>query len=43
MFVNGHINFTAYNLEAIMDGDIGEIIENLKLADQQFQLASIGD
>jgi len=26
-----------------MDGDIGEIIENLKLADQQFQLASIGD
>ena len=37
------INFTAYNLEAIMDGDIGEIIENLKLADQQFQLASIGD
>jgi hypothetical protein len=30
-------------LEAIMDGDIGEIIENLKLADQQVQLASIGD
>ena len=37
------INFTAYNLEAIMDGDIGEIIENLKLADQQAQLASIGN
>jgi len=37
------INFTAYNLEGVMDGDIGEIIENLKLADQQAQLASVGE
>ena len=35
------INFTAYNLDAVMDGDIYDIIENLKLADQQAQLASI--
>jgi peptide chain release factor 1 len=35
------INFTAYNLESVMDGDIGDIIENLKLADQQAQLASV--
>ena len=34
------INFTEYNLEAIMDGQISSIIENLKLADQQDQLAS---
>ncbi|MEA1880885.1 MAG: peptide chain release factor 1 [Candidatus Marinimicrobia bacterium] len=37
------ISFTAYNLENVMDGDIGEIIENLKLADQQAQLASVGE
>ena len=37
------INFTAYNLEAVMDGDIADIIENLKLADQQAQLASVGE
>ena len=37
------IQFTTYNLEGIMDGDIAEIIENLKLADQQAQLASIGE
>jgi len=35
------INFTAYNLDGVMDGDIGDIIENLKLADQQAQLASV--
>jgi len=35
------INFTAYNLEGVMDGDIYDIIENLKLADQQSQLASV--
>jgi peptide chain release factor 1 len=35
------INFTAYNLEGVMDGDIKDIIENLKLADQQAQLASV--
>ena len=35
------INFTAYNLEGVMDGDIYDIIENLKLADQQAQLASV--
>ena len=34
------INFTAYNLEGVMDGQINSIIENLKLADQQDQLAS---
>ena len=34
------INFTEYNLEAIMDGQINSILENLKLADQQDQLAS---
>ena len=34
------INFTEYNLEAIMDGQISSVIENLKLADQQDQLAS---
>ena len=34
------INFTAYNLEGVMDGQIKSIIENLKLADQQDQLAS---
>ncbi len=37
------INFTAYNLEGVMDGDIADIIENLKLADQQVQLASVGE
>ncbi len=37
------INFTAYNLEGVMDGDINDIIENLKLADQQAQLASVGE
>jgi len=34
------INFTAYNLEGVMDGEINSIIENLKLANQQDQLAS---
>jgi peptide chain release factor 1 len=34
------INYTAYNLESVMDGDIAELIEQLKLADQQEQLAS---
>ena len=34
------INFTEYNLEAIMDGQINSILENLKLADQQEQLAT---
>jgi peptide chain release factor 1 len=33
------INYTAYNLESVMDGDIAELIEQLKLADQQEQLA----
>ena len=37
------INFTAFNLEGVMDGDIGTIIENLKLADQQDQIALVGD
>ena len=34
------INFTEYNLEAIMDGQINSILENLKLANQQEQLAT---
>ncbi len=34
------INFTAYNLDGAMDGDIIEIIEQLKLAEQQEQLSS---
>ena len=34
------INFTEYNLEAIMDGQISSVIENLKLAEQQDELAS---
>ena len=34
------INFTEYNLEAIMDGQISSVIENLKLAEQKDQLAS---
>ncbi|HIC38255.1 MAG TPA: peptide chain release factor 1 [Candidatus Marinimicrobia bacterium] len=33
------IKYTAYNLESVMDGDIAELIEQLKLADQQEQLA----
>ena len=37
------INFTAYNLEGVMNGQIDSIIENLKLADQQAQLASFID
>ena len=37
------INFTAYNLEGVMNGQIDSIIENLKLADQQHQLASFVD
>ena len=37
------INFTAYNLEGVMNGQIDSIIENLKLADQQAQLASFVD
>lgn len=35
------INYTSYNLENIMDGDIGELIEQLKLADQQAQLSNL--
>ena len=34
------INLTSYNLDAAMDGDIIEIINSLKLADQQDQLTS---
>ena len=37
------INFTAYNLEGVMNGQIDSIIENLKLAYQQDQLASFVD
>jgi len=34
------INYTSYHLDAAMDGDIGDLIEKLKLAEQQTQLAS---
>ncbi|MFQ6604810.1 MAG: peptide chain release factor 1 [Fidelibacterota bacterium] len=37
------INLTLYNLEATMDGDIGNLIEQLRLADQQARLAAIGE
>ena len=37
------INFTSYNLDAVMDGDIKEIIENLKIANQEEQLASFAN
>jgi len=30
-------------LEAILDGDLAEIIEQLRLADQQERLAAIGE
>lgn len=33
------INYTAYNLDGVMDGDIVEVVEQLKLAEQQEQLA----
>lgn len=32
------INFTSYNLEGILDGELDELIDNLKLADQQARL-----
>lgn len=34
------INFTSYNLEGILDGELGELIDNLKLADQQARLVA---
>lgn len=34
------INFTSYNLEAFMDGDLDEMIQALTLADQQAKLAA---
>ena len=35
------INFTAFNLDGVMDGDISELIENLILADQQLKLSEV--
>lgn len=35
------INFTAYNLNAVMDGDLSKVIEQLKLAKQQELLSQI--
>ena len=35
------INFTAYNLDGVMDGDISELIDNLNLADQQLKLSEV--
>jgi len=32
------INYTSYQLEAILDGDLNELIERLRLADQQAKL-----
>ena len=37
------INLTLYKLEQIINGDISEIIENLKLEDQKLQLSSLVD
>ena len=34
------INFTSYRLSEILDGDITELIEKLKLADQQTIMAA---
>ncbi len=35
------INYTSYHLDSAMDGDIMDVIEQLKLADQQAQMAEI--
>ena len=35
------INFTAYNLDGVMDGELNELIENLILADQQTKLTEV--
>ena len=35
------INFTAYNLDGVMDGDISELIDKLNLADQQLKLSEV--
>ena len=35
------INFTAYNLDGVMDGEINELIDNLTLADQQIKLTEV--
>ena len=34
------INYTVYNLDAFLDGDIEDLIENLILADQKAKLES---
>ena len=34
------INFTSYRLNEVLDGDLTEIIENLKIAEQQELMAS---
>ena len=35
------INFTAFNLDGVMDGEINELIDNLTLADQQLKLTEV--
>ena len=35
------INFTAYNLDGVMDGELNELIENLVFADQQAKLTEV--
>ncbi len=37
------INLTLYQLEAALDGDLSELIEQLRLADQQERLAAVGE
>ncbi len=37
------IGLTMYNLEAALDGDLAEIIEKIRLADQQERLAAVGE
>ncbi|NIA18763.1 MAG: peptide chain release factor 1, partial [Simkaniaceae bacterium] len=37
------INLTLYQLDAILDGDLTELIEKLRLADQQERLAAVGE
>lgn len=37
------INLTLYHLDAILDGDLTELVEKLRLADQQERLAAVGE
>ena len=35
------INYTVYNLLAFLDGDLDDLIDNLKIADQKAKLESV--